>query len=162
MSDLDVYDRKQIVDARRISHPISEIVRQLEFSRSTVSRIYQEYMDGGQKTSDRANYKGQLSLALRGEGWLRRIVRSQGSQALAQITTLLNDSACRTVSKQTVQRSLHRVGFGSRRPLRVPLLNVRHRAARLAWARDWNEEDWKRIAWSDESRFSYYLTPTRG
>ncbi|GFU69450.1 hypothetical protein TNCV_2282191 [Trichonephila clavipes] len=44
----------------------------------------------------------------------------------------------------------------SRQPTRVPLLNARHRAARLAWARehrDWNLENWKRVAWSDESRF---------
>ncbi|GBN27845.1 hypothetical protein AVEN_222637-1 [Araneus ventricosus] len=48
------------------------------------------------------------------------------------------------------------MGFVSRRPTRVPLLNARHRAARLAWAREhreWSLEDWKRIAWSDESRF---------
>ncbi|GFU78487.1 transposable element Tcb1 transposase [Trichonephila clavipes] len=46
------------------------------------------------------------------------------------------------------------MGFGSRRPTRVPLLNARHRPARLAWARerrDWIVEDWKRVAWSDES-----------
>ncbi|GFU77407.1 HTH_Tnp_Tc3_2 domain-containing protein [Trichonephila clavipes] len=43
-----------------------------------------------------------------------------------------------------------------RRPTRVPLLNIHHRAARLAWTRhhkDWRVEDWKRVAWSDESRF---------
>ncbi|GFV58510.1 HTH_Tnp_Tc3_2 domain-containing protein [Trichonephila clavipes] len=48
------------------------------------------------------------------------------------------------------------MGFVSHRPLRVPLLNARLRAARLAWARehrDWSVEDWKRVAWSDESQF---------
>ncbi|GBL82581.1 Transposable element Tc1 transposase [Araneus ventricosus] len=48
------------------------------------------------------------------------------------------------------------MGFGSRRPTRVPLLNARHQAARLAWAREhreWTLEDWERVAWSDESRF---------
>lgn len=156
LPDLDAFDRGQIVDARRMGHSISEIVRQLGFSRSTVSRVYQEYMDGGKKTSDRANCKGQLALTVRGERRLRRIVRSQRSQTLAQITTQLNDGASRTVSKRTVQRSLHRMGFGSRRPTRVPLLYTCHRAARLAWARehrDWSVEDWKRVAWSDESRF---------
>ncbi|GFT99496.1 uncharacterized protein TNCV_3239431 [Trichonephila clavipes] len=34
-----------------MGHSISEIVRQLGFSRSTVSGVYQEYMDGGQKIS---------------------------------------------------------------------------------------------------------------
>ena len=49
MPDLDAFDRGQIVGVRRMGHSISEIVRQLGFSRSTVSRVYQEYMDGGKK-----------------------------------------------------------------------------------------------------------------
>ncbi|GBO18417.1 hypothetical protein AVEN_216841-1 [Araneus ventricosus] len=153
-SDLDAFDRGQIVGARRLGHSISEIVRELRFSRSTVSRVYREYTGGGQKISNRANCKGQLALNEHGVRRLSRIVRSQRSQTLAQITTQLNEGASRTVSERTMQYSLHRMGFGSRRPTRVPLLNVCHRAARLAWAtehREWTLEDWKRIAWSDES-----------
>ncbi|GFU50338.1 HTH_Tnp_Tc3_2 domain-containing protein [Trichonephila clavipes] len=88
------------------------------------------------KTSDRADCKEQLVLTVQGEKWFWRIVRSQRSQTLAQITTQLNDGARRTVSKWTVPLSLHRMGFGTRRPTRVPLINVRHRAARLVWARE--------------------------
>ncbi|GFS72429.1 HTH_Tnp_Tc3_2 domain-containing protein [Trichonephila clavipes] len=124
LPDLDAFDRGQIVGARRMGHLISKIFRQLGFSRSTVSRVYQEYMDGEQKkTSDLVNCKGQLALTVRGERRLRSIVLSQ---TLAQITTQLNDGVSRTVSKRTVQRSLHRMGFESRRPKRVPLLNARH------------------------------------
>ncbi|GFW05520.1 HTH_Tnp_Tc3_2 domain-containing protein [Trichonephila clavipes] len=73
-------------------------------------------MADGQKTSNRANCKGQLALTVRGERRLRRVVRSQRSQTLAQITTHLKGGASRTVSKWSVQSSLQRVGFGSRRP----------------------------------------------
>ncbi|GFV70371.1 HTH_Tnp_Tc3_2 domain-containing protein [Trichonephila clavipes] len=86
-------------------------------------------MEGGQLTSDRANCKGQLALTVGCERRLRLIFRSQLSQTLAPITT-------------------------HHRPTRVPLLNARHRFARLAWARerrDWSVEDWKRVTWSDES-----------
>ncbi|GFW63731.1 HTH_Tnp_Tc3_2 domain-containing protein [Trichonephila clavipes] len=71
--------------------------------------------------------KEHLALMAPAERRLRRIVRRQRSQTLAQITTQLNDGASSTVSKRTVQRSLHGMGFGSRRPTRVPLLNARHR-----------------------------------
>ncbi|GFX48569.1 hypothetical protein TNCV_584671 [Trichonephila clavipes] len=67
--------------------------------------------------SDRANCVGQFALTVRGERRLRRILRSQRRQALTQITTQLNDSASRTVSKQTVQHSFHRMSFGSRCPM---------------------------------------------
>ncbi len=49
LPDLDAFDRGQIVGERRMGHSISEIVRELGFSRSTVSRVYQEYMDGRKK-----------------------------------------------------------------------------------------------------------------
>ncbi|GBN92610.1 Transposable element Tc1 transposase [Araneus ventricosus] len=48
------------------------------------------------------------------------------------------------------------MGLRSRRPTRVPLLTKRHRQLRLQWARehrDWIMDEWKRVAWSDESRF---------
>ncbi|GFW51393.1 HTH_Tnp_Tc3_2 domain-containing protein [Trichonephila clavipes] len=103
-------------------------------------------MDGEQKTSDRANSNEQLALAVRGDRWLMPIVLTQ-----------LNDGATRTASKWTVQLSLQRMGFGSRQPTRGLLLNARHRAAHLAWAREHKdrsvEDYWKRVAWSDESRF---------
>ncbi|GFV84761.1 HTH_Tnp_Tc3_2 domain-containing protein [Trichonephila clavipes] len=107
-----------------------------KFSRLAVSRVYQGYIDGGQKTSDRANWIGQLALTVSGERRPRRVVRSQKSQTLAQPTTQLNDGSRCTVSKCIVQRSLHRISLGSRRPTRVPLLKARHRAACLAWARE--------------------------
>ncbi|GFY16875.1 HTH_Tnp_Tc3_2 domain-containing protein [Trichonephila clavipes] len=132
LPDLDVFDRGQIVGERRKGHSISEILRQLGISRSPVSRVYQEYMDGGQKSSDRANCKGQLPLTVCSERRLRRIVRGQQSQTLAPITSQ------RTVSKRTVQvRFTVRVSG----PTRVPLLNARHQAARLAWTRVWSGQN---------------------
>ncbi|GFW62414.1 HTH_Tnp_Tc3_2 domain-containing protein [Trichonephila clavipes] len=75
------------------------------------------------------------------------------SSTYSQIT--INGTSL-TVSKMTVQHSLHRMGFGSRRPTRVPFLYAHHRSARLVWARvytDWSVEDWKQVSWSDKSRF---------
>ncbi|GBM01549.1 Transposable element Tc1 transposase [Araneus ventricosus] len=107
-------------------------------------------------TSDRANFQGQLALNKHGVRRLSHILLSQRIQTLAQITTQLNQGTRCTVSKWTVHLSLRRMGFGRRRSTRVPLLNSLHRAARLAWAREhreWTLEDWKRVAWSYESRF---------
>ncbi|GBO36422.1 Transposable element Tc1 transposase [Araneus ventricosus] len=48
------------------------------------------------------------------------------------------------------------MGLCSRRPTRVPLLNKRRHQLRLQWTREnrgWTMDEWKRVAWSDESRF---------
>ncbi|GFU91381.1 transposable element Tc1 transposase [Trichonephila clavipes] len=103
------------------------------------------------KTSNRTIFKGQLALTVRSERRFGRIIYRQRCQTLAQITNQLNDGASCTVRERTVQRSFHRMSFGSHRPTRVPLLNARHRAARLAWARE--HRDWRSqlaTGWLDE------------
>ncbi|GBM88678.1 hypothetical protein AVEN_10512-1 [Araneus ventricosus] len=55
------------------------------------------------------------------------------------------------------------MGSQSRRPTRVPLLTALHKALLLSWARQhyhWTVDYWKRVAWSDESRFQLYQTET--
>uniref|UniRef100_A0AAY5K3R6 Transposase Tc1-like domain-containing protein n=1 Tax=Esox lucius TaxID=8010 RepID=A0AAY5K3R6_ESOLU len=48
------------------------------------------------------------------------------------------------------------MGYNSRRPHRVPLVSTTNRKKRLQYAQahqNWTVEDWKIVAWSDESRF---------
>jgi hypothetical protein len=55
------------------------------------------------------------------------------------------------------------VGMRARRPIKRPQLTLRHRHARFDWAHDhlrWTIRTWRRIHWSDESRF--LLRPTDG
>ncbi|GBN12254.1 hypothetical protein AVEN_245731-1 [Araneus ventricosus] len=50
------------------------------------------------------------------------------------------------------------MGMCSRRPTRVTLLTKCHRQLRPQWARehrDWTLDERKRVAWSDESDFSF-------
>ncbi|GFV64349.1 HTH_Tnp_Tc3_2 domain-containing protein [Trichonephila clavipes] len=96
LPNLDVFSSGQIVGARCMGHSICKIVTQLRFSRSNLLRVYQEYMNDGRKTNDRANCKGQLALTVGDERWLKRIVRCQRRQTLAQITTQLNDDVSRS------------------------------------------------------------------
>ncbi len=48
------------------------------------------------------------------------------------------------------------MGYSSRRPHWVPLLLAKNRKRRLQFTQahqNWTIEDWKNVAWSDESRF---------
>ncbi len=61
-----------------------------------------------------------------------------------------------TISERTTRRTLKQMGSSSRRPDRVPLLSANNRKRRLQFTQlhqNWTIEDWKNIAWSDESRF---------
>ncbi|GBM04800.1 hypothetical protein AVEN_20233-1 [Araneus ventricosus] len=56
------------------------------------------------------------------------------------------------------------MGFRSRRTTIVPLLTTRHKALCIARTRQhshWTADDWKHVAWSDESRFQLYWADGR-
>ncbi|GBM30076.1 hypothetical protein AVEN_88287-1 [Araneus ventricosus] len=94
--------------------------------------------------------------------WKCQVVRDRRA-TLLHIAADFNDEAFRSVSMQTVQRTVINMGSQSLRPTRLLLLTARHNALLLSWARQhyhWTVDDWKHVAWSDESRFQLYRNPT--
>ncbi len=60
-----------------------------------------------------------------------------------------------TISERTTHRTLKQMSYSSRRPHRVPLLSAKNRKRRLQFVQghqNWTIEDWKNVAWSDESQ----------
>ncbi len=72
-----------------------------------------------------------------------------------QTTTRYNQGMQNSISERTTHRTVMQMGYSSRRPHWVPLLN-RNRKRRLQFTpahQNWTIEDWKNVAWSDESQF---------
>ncbi len=85
-----------------------------------------------------------------------RLVRDDRKAKVTQLTTRYNQGTPNTISECTTRQTLKQMGYSSRRPHRVPLLSAKNRKRRrqLAHAlQNWTIEDWKNVAWSDESRF---------
>ncbi len=65
----------------------------------------------------------------------------------------------------TVKKRLAENNWSAYRPRSVPLLSTRHITARKNFARScevWSEEDWRRVVWSDESRFCFFRSDGKG
>ncbi len=85
-----------------------------------------------------------------------RLVRDDRKATLAQITTHYKQGMQNTISEHTTRRTLKQMSYSSRRPHRVSLLSAKNRKQRLQFPQvhqNWTIEDWKNVAWSDESRF---------
>jgi hypothetical protein len=70
----------------------------------------------------------------------------------------------RSLSTRTVRNRLKSAGLKSMRVIKRPLLADRHRRTRLAWClarHGWNLRTWRKIHWSDESRFLLHVTDGR-
>ncbi len=60
------------------------------------------------------------------------------------------------ISTKTIQRRLHDTKLFGRAARKKPLLTKKHRQARMKWCRDkrnWTAAQWKKVIWSDESKF---------
>ncbi|GFU60485.1 transposable element Tcb2 transposase [Trichonephila clavipes] len=80
--------------------------------------------------------------------------RRQSASIIAQ---QLSASRGLQVSRFTVARHLHKGGLFARRPERCLPLKVDHQRQRLQWCREhknWTTDQWSRVFFTDESRFS--------
>ncbi len=85
-----------------------------------------------------------------------RLVRDDRKATVTQITTHYNQGMQNTISERTTRQTLKQMCYSSRRPHWVPLLSAKNRKRRLQFAQahqNWTIEDWKNVAWSDQSRY---------
>ena len=116
--DLTPLDRGMIVGARKMGHSISQVATALGFSRATVARVYQKYVNSGQTSAARKNCGRPQLMQEQDRQRLTEMVTTQRG-TLHQITSQFNDGAAQPISQRTVQRTLYSMGFRSRRPTRV-------------------------------------------
>ncbi|GFS61214.1 transposable element Tc3 transposase [Trichonephila clavipes] len=81
------------------------------------------------------------------------------TQATGQPSIALyrGQKTARPISRFTVARRLHGEGLFARRPVRCVPLTPAHRRRRSLWCREhrnWRDNEWGRVLFTDESRFS--------
>ncbi|GFX25352.1 transposable element Tcb2 transposase [Trichonephila clavipes] len=78
-------------------------------------------------------------------------------QTAGEITRHTTQETGRPISRFTVARRLHGGGLFARRPVRCVSLTPAHRRRRSLWCREhrnWRDNEWGRVLFTDESRFS--------
>ncbi|GFS93419.1 transposable element Tcb2 transposase [Trichonephila clavipes] len=92
--------------------------------------------------------------AERTERPIRRLSQKKQAGEIARHTT---QATGRPISRFTVARRLHGGGLFARRPVRCVPLTPAHRRRRSLWCREhrnWRDNEWGRVLFTDESRFS--------
>ncbi|GFW44005.1 DUF4817 domain-containing protein [Trichonephila clavipes] len=78
-------------------------------------------------------------------------------QTAGEIARHTTQATGRPISRFTVARRLHGGGLFARRPVRCVSLTPAHRRRRSLWCREhrnWRDNEWGRVLFTDESRFS--------
>jgi transposase len=91
----------------------------------------------------------------------RKIVREASNNPRTTTKVIRNNlrESGIDVSRQTLQRTLNKVGLHGRRPRKTPFLQPRHIKARLDFAKAYLENSpsfWSKILWSDETKLELF------
>ncbi|GFV39131.1 transposable element Tcb1 transposase, partial [Trichonephila clavipes] len=151
-----LHSRGRIIDLREAGWSNRRIGRHLGRSDMVVARCWQQWITEG-KVYRRGGSGRPRNTNDREDRAIRRVATSAPTTSLASIQRHLPPSRHPVPSRETIRRRLTEVGLRSRRPLRRLPLTPHHRQCRLDFCRPrttWSVTDWRRVIFSDESRFS--------
>lgn len=154
--DLSDFDKGQIVMARRLGQSISQTAALVGCSRCAVVSTYKKWSKEGQPVNRRQGHGRPRLIDALAERRVAHLVQSHSKATVAEIAEKFNAGKDQQVSEHTVHRSLLRMGLRRRKTLKRPTQIPVHHQNRIQWAREhqnWTVEQWKKVAWSGESRF---------
>ncbi|MEW8545001.1 MAG: transposase [Candidatus Thiodiazotropha sp.] len=142
-----------------------EVARRFHTSHQTINRIRQRYRQTGQFKDMPRSGRPKVTTRAEDRYIATTVARNRfvtGPQTRRRLYAVRGPGA-RPVSVQTVRNRIHASGFKSRVPAKKPKLTQRHKDARLTFSRahaGWNNPQWRRVMFSDESKF--YLNRVDG
>ena len=153
--------RCQIIGMHTTGMSFKAIGRQMGYDYTVVSRLVRKHTQTN-NVKDLPRSGRPRVTSTRDDRALQRLVRHMpfATSPVRKQHWLPN----RRLSTRTVRNRLKSAGLKSRRVIKPPLLVDRHRRSRLARClarRGWNLRAWRKIHWSDKSRFLIHVTDGR-
>ena len=149
--EMSLQVRKLIVSECRKGLSYRTIAKKYSVSKSAVHKIYKKFLLHG--IVENLRRSGRKRCTTKQDD--RRIVRESRRDATIASRNIL-EMVELNVSSKTVKRRLHEVGLKYRRARRKPYINKRNMKKRLAFAKKYVNMPmsfWKKIIWTDESKF---------
>ncbi|GFX78581.1 transposable element Tc1 transposase [Trichonephila clavipes] len=132
---LDAFTRGRIIGKLEEGRSVTSVAAEFGIAHSIVSRLWRQFQTTGTAIRARRN-------------------RRQTAGEIARHTT---QATGRPISRFTLARRLHGGGLFARCPVRCVPLTPAHRRRRSLWCREhrnWRDNEWGRVFFTDESRFS--------
>lgn len=150
--------RERVIKFSEEGKSSREIASLLSIGKSTVNDIIVKYRAGyGLKDRPRSGRPRKTSKKV--DRIIKRKSTADVKKTAAEIAREIQDENLANVSRSTVTRRLHDVGLFGRIGIKKPLISKKNKKARLQFAKDhqnWTVEDWKKVAFSDESKFNLF------
>lgn len=150
--------RKLIISLRNDNMSYGEISKTVRKSRSTIQTIIKNY--NKHKTTENEHRSGRPSkLSEREKRDVVRIVTTEPRTSAVDIAKYLGKSKHVSIHPETVRNVLRANNFHSRIPRKKPLISQVNMEKRVEFAKrhkNNNFDYWKRVIFSDESKFNIF------
>lgn len=163
VTEVSLEKRAAIVALHDCGYSSRQIAKKIVVSQTSVVNAIRRYQQtGSNKTRPRS---GRPRVTTVQEDTFI-VVKSKRNRALTapDIRADLNSSCKKLVSTSTVQRRLRERGLSGRVAAKKPLLRQPNVVKRLKWAREhrhWTVRKWKKVLFTDESKFEIFGTKRR-
>ncbi|GFW81490.1 transposable element Tc3 transposase [Trichonephila clavipes] len=153
---LDVFTRGRIIGKMEEGRSVTSVAAEFGIAHSIVSRLWRQFQ------TTRTAIRGFSSGRPRGttpadDRYIVLQARRNRRQTAGEIARHTTQATGRPISRFTVARRLHGGGLFARRPVRCVPLTPAHRRRHSLWClehRNWRDNKWGRVLFTDESRFS--------
>ena len=148
---------KKIVDLHKSGSSLGAISKRLKVPRSSVQTIVRKYKHHGTTQPSYRSGRRRV-LSPRDERTLVRKVQINPRTTAKDLVKMLEETGTK-VSISTVKRVLYRHNLKGRSARKKPLLQNRHKKARLRFATAHGDKDrtfWRNVLWSDETKIELF------
>ena len=156
--ELTDFERGKIISFYEAGDSERAISNKTGYGKTTVHNVITKYREKGAISV--ASRSGRpKKVTERDKRHLKAIIVKNRREPVAKINEIFIESTGNTICNRTMKNTLYEMGYNSRTALRKPSVSENNRKIRLNWAREkrlWTIDDWKKVVWSDESRFTLF------
>ncbi|GFX01390.1 transposable element Tcb2 transposase [Trichonephila clavipes] len=153
---LDAFTRGRIIGKLEEGRSVTSVAAEFGIAHSIVSRLWRQFQTTG--TAIRGFRSGRpRGTTPADDRYIVLQARRNRRQTVGEIARHTTQATGRPISRFTVAKRLHGGGLFARCPEWCVPLTPAHRRRRSLWCREhrnWRDNEWGRILFTDESRFS--------
>jgi len=151
-------EKEKIVKLFEKGLSYSIIGKQLYFKKSTVRYVVKKWQKSGTvANTPRSGRRSLMSPRLKSA--LYRNVLKDRKLSAPKLAVEIKEQYNINVSSKTISRALKSKGLHSRIARKKPFISRANQRKRYQWGKDhakWSLSDWKKVIWTDESKFNLF------
>ncbi|GFT22357.1 transposable element Tc1 transposase [Trichonephila clavipes] len=152
---LDAFTPGRIIGKLEKSRSVTSVAAEFRIAHSIVSRLWRQFQTTGTAIRGFSSGRPRVSTPAHDRYIVLQARRTGGRQREKSLDT--RHVTGRPILRFTVARRLHGGGLFARRPVLCVSLTPAHRSRRSLWCREHRncrDNEWGRVLFTDESRFS--------